>query len=115
MASNFQELSLEERKVYVANLVKNNPKLIPVILTLDKKSTLPLMTKKGYLIPRTFKVTQLMEKLKKEGKISSDKAIYFFINNSIVRQSVSFSELSVTHDSEDGAIHLRVTDIPTFG
>lgn len=69
----------------------------------------------SYLIPRTFKVTQLMDKLKREGRIGSDKAIYFFINNTIVRQGSSFSELSLNHDSEDGAIHLRVTDIPTFG
>lgn len=47
MANNFQELSLEERKVYIANLVNENPKLIPVIINLDKRSTLPLVNKKG--------------------------------------------------------------------
>ena len=68
-----------------------------------------------FLIPRKYKVSQLITKMKKEGRLNSDRALYFFINNMIVKQGVSFGELATTHHSEDGAIYLRVTDIPTFG
>jgi len=56
-----------------------------------------------------------VSRLKKEGKLKSDRAVYFFINNSIVKQGISFGELSAIHNSEDGAIYLRATDIPAFG
>lgn len=67
------------------------------------------------MIPRKYKVTQLVAKLKKEGRLKSDRALYFFINNAIVKQGITFGELSAIHNSQDGAIYLRVTDIPTFG
>ena len=68
-----------------------------------------------FLIPRKYKITQLVSKLKKEGRLKSDRALYFFINNAIVKQGVTFGELSSNYSSEDGALYLRVTDIPTFG
>lgn len=46
MATNFLELPLEERKAHITGLVKSNPKSIPVILTIDKKSTIPQLDKK---------------------------------------------------------------------
>lgn len=46
MSTNFLELSLDERKAYVSKLIKSNPKSIPVILTIDKKSTILSLDKK---------------------------------------------------------------------
>jgi GABA(A) receptor-associated protein len=85
MATNFLELPIQERKEFISNLIKKNPKSIPVVLLVDKKSTIPELNKKRFLIPRKYKVTQLVTKLKKEGRLKSDRALYFFINNAIVK------------------------------
>lgn len=46
MATNFLDLPLEERKAHIHKLIKENPKSLPVILTIDKKSTIPHLDKK---------------------------------------------------------------------
>lgn len=67
------------------------------------------------MIPVSYRITQLVQRLKKEGRLKSDRALYFFVKNSIVKHGMNFGELLANYKSEDGALYLRVTDIPTFG
>lgn len=51
MTTNFLDLSVEDRKEYIAKLIKKNPKSIPVVLMVDKKSSIPELNKKR-LVPK---------------------------------------------------------------
>jgi hypothetical protein len=53
--------------------------------------------------------------MKAQSGLREDRALYFFAQNVVVKHDMTFSELIGKFSAEDGALYLRVTDIPTFG
>ena len=53
--------------------------------------------------------------LRSDNALDEQIALYAFSNKTLILGQITFEELAKTHCSEDGMIHLTLTDISTFG
>ena len=80
-----QEYTFEERKAEGERIREKYPDRIPVIVEKapNAKDTLPDIDKKKFLVPIDIQNSQLSYVIRKRIKLSSDQAMFLFINGKI--------------------------------
>lgn len=71
---------LEKRKAEADRIRQKYPDRIPVICEKVAKSDIPTIDKKKYLVPADLTVGQFVYVIRKRIKLSSEKAIFMFVN-----------------------------------
>lgn len=71
---------LEKRKAEADRIRQKYPDRIPVICEKVEKSDIPTIDKKKYLVPADLTVGQFVYVIRKRIKLSSEKAIFMFVN-----------------------------------
>lgn len=107
--------SASNRKEEVERVLEKYPDRIPIIVEIDKKSGLPELDKTKYLISRDLTVGQFQHVIRKRISLTPDKAIFFFVNNTLPTTSEIMSNVYDKHKDEDGFLVMRVTSENTFG
>ena len=115
MTTKFADLPLEERKAKVNQMLEANPNRVPIILQSDGGLSSDRLLKKRFLIPGNYKINNFLQTLKKEQNFKSDRALFFYIGKTLIKQDKTFNGLYLSNKDEDGILYLRVTDVPTFG
>ncbi|CAO3697742.1 unnamed protein product [Rhizopus microsporus] len=81
MRSKFKdEHTFEKRKAEADRIRQKYPDRIPVICEKVEKSDIPTIDKKKYLVPADLTVGQFVYVIRKRIKLSSEKAIFMFVN-----------------------------------
>lgn len=71
---------VEKRKAEADRIRQKYPDRIPVICEKVEKSDIPTIDKKKYLVPADLTVGQFVYVIRKRIKLSSEKAIFMFVN-----------------------------------
>ena len=108
--------TLEDRKLYSTKLITKYPDRIPVVIQPHSKLLKTAKIEKNkYLMPRNIKITEMMVIFRTIIKIDSSKAIFIFVNNSLIPMRDTVEELYNTYKEQDGFLYITYAYENTFG
>lgn len=110
-----EDHTLKERLLESAKILKKYPGRIPVIVETAKKSTLPKLDKKKYLVPDDLTIAQFVHVIRKRIKLEKDKALFLLINNSLQTQSNLIKQVYNKEKDEDNFLYVIISSESTFG
>lgn len=112
---NFKSKTLEERKLISKKLIKENNLKIPVLMCSFTNSF--KLKKINYLIPKKYKMHNILFLLKSQNEINqnSQDSFYIYANEKIIRYDIKIEEIYSRHKDNDGFLYLQIHSMPTFG
>merc|ERR1711990_969487 len=112
----FQEGTPARQRTAEAKRIRSKyPDRIPVICEKAKGSSIPDIDKKKYLVPADLTVGQFVYVIRKRIKMSSEKAIFIFINNVLPPTAALMSSIYEDQKDEDGFLYITYSGENTFG
>ena len=104
------EKRLEESK----RILDKYPNRIPVICE-RISNNIPQVSRKKYLCPDDLSLANFMYVIRKRMNLSSEKALYLFINNKLVPCSQLLGSIYEAEKNEDGFLYINYAGESTFG
>lgn len=105
-----------EKRREVADRIKAKyPDRIPVIVEKAPKSDAPDIDKKKYLVPSDITVGKFVYEIRKHMKLSPEKAIFLFVNNTLPPTGALISTIYERYKDEDGFLYITYSGENTFG
>jgi len=96
-------------------LIKYNNKY-PIILEKADTSLLPISNKKKYLLPSNLTIGQFILIIRKQIKLESSNAIFLFVDNNIIPQTIeTIEKLYSKYADKDGFLYITYCSENTFG
>lgn len=106
---------LASREKESARIRVKYPERIPVIVEKSKGSDIPQIDKCKYLVPSDLTVGQFIYVLRKRIKLTPEKALFIFINNTLPATSDLLSTIYTEHKDPDGFLYVSYQGESTFG
>lgn len=92
------------------------PDRLPVICEVLKSDIKNLiLDKKKYLVPDDLTVGQFMYVIRKRIELPPEKAMFFFVNNSIPSTAQLIKQIYSEYQDKDGFLYFKVSGENTFG
>jgi GABA(A) receptor-associated protein len=102
----FKSYPLEQRIEEAKRIRAKYPDRIPVIIDRHPNNTsVPTIDKQKYLLPEDMVFSQFMHIIRKRIKLTSQQAIFIFINDKIPTGSTKVSDLYKEYKDEDGFLY----------
>ncbi|KAE8721057.1 Autophagy-related protein 8C [Hibiscus syriacus] len=86
-----------------------------IIVEKAVKSDVPDLDQKKYLVPADLTVGQFVHVVRKRIKLSAEKAIFVFVNNTLPSTAALMSAIYEENKDEDGFLYLTYSGEHTFG
>ena len=109
-----KENSFEKRKSESNNVRIKYPNRIPIIIEVFSKSDIKL-DKFKYLVPFDFVIAQLLCIIKKRINMTSETALFIFINNLVPPATITIGTLYKENRDKDGFMYITISLENTFG
>jgi GABA(A) receptor-associated protein len=114
--SSFKKEHPQDKRTAEAKRIRSKyPDRIPVICEKANGSSIPDIDKKKYLVPSDLTVGQFVYVIRKRIKMSSEKAIFIFINNVLPPTAALMSSIYEEQKDEDGFLYITYSGENTFG
>lgn len=109
--------SFDYRQSESIRIMQKYPDRIPIICQKSKSanSTCPIIDKQKYLVPHDLSIGQYMYILRKRLHLSSEKALYIFINGTIPSVGNLIKNIYHEHKDPDGFLYIYYNLENTFG
>ena len=108
--------SLEKRCKESENILKKYPNRIPVIVERSEKcKEINDIDKNKFLVPNDLTMNQFIYVVRKRLKLSSEKALFVFINDKIIPNSRTLYEIYQEEKEEDDFLYMNYASENTFG
>lgn len=108
--------TFEKRQFEAAKIREKYPDRIPVICEKSPSSKdIPDIDKKKYLVPADLTAGQFLFVIRKRMRLTPEKAIFIFINNTLPPSGDMLSQLYKSYKDEDGFLYVRYSGESTFG
>ena len=109
------EFTFEKRKAEADKIRAKYPDRVPVIVEKTMGSNIDPIDKKKYLVPGDLTIGQFVYVIRKRIKLSQEKAIFLFINNTLPPTAALVSAIYDTHKDSDGFLYVKYSGENTFG
>ena len=98
-------------------ILSKYPERIPIICEKMKHSNdnLPNIDKSKYLVPNDLTIGQFIFVIRKRIHLSSEQALFIFINGNIPSTNSLLSDLYNLHKESDGFLYINYSSENTFG
>lgn len=111
-----EKFSLDERKRESVKVIAKYPERIPIICEKNTNArNTPDIDKTKYLVPCDLTMGQFLYVIRKRLSISSNYALYIFVNGTIPPSSVLLITLYEKEKDEDGFLYMTYSLENTFG
>ncbi|CAH8269302.1 unnamed protein product [Arabidopsis lyrata] len=110
-----QDHDFEKRKAEALRIRDKYPDRVPVIVEKSEKSDIPNIDKKKYLVPADLTVGQFVYVIRKRIQLSSEKAIFIFVDNVLPPTGAMMSTIYEEKKQEDGFLYVTYSGENTFG
>ena len=109
--------SLEHRKAESNRIINKYPDRIPIICQKSKSAniTCPIIDKQKYLVPGDLTIGQYIYIIRKRLQITSEKALYIFVNGTIPNVGKLIANTYQEHKDVDGFLYIYYNFENTFG
>ena len=91
------------------------PDRVPVYVNKKENNDVPDIPKHKYLVPKDMTLGNFVYILRKNMKLTSDKAIFVFINNKVPPTADMMGTLYNENSHEDGFMYIVYSGESTFG
>lgn len=116
MPESFKEsYSLEARKNEAVRIAEKYPNRIPVIVERAKKSDIPELDKRKYLVPTSMTIGQFTYIIRKHIELSSEEGIFLFVNNVLPSTSARIGTIYDEYKDIDNFLYFSVDRESVFG
>lgn len=105
----------EKRKSESQRIRDKYPDRVPIIVQISKKADLPPLDKHKYLVPNDLTIGQFMYVIRKRIKLSAEKAIYIYFDNTLPATAEMVSTAYENHKDKDGFLYCIISGENTFG
>ena len=106
----------EKRCKESENILKKYPNRIPVIVERSEKcKAINDIDKNKFLVPNDLTINQFIYIIRKRLKLSSEKALFVFINDKLVPNSKTLHEIYQDEKEEDAFLYMNYASENTFG
>lgn len=109
------ENSFEYRVSESTRIREKYPNRIPIIVEKSELSDIDSIDKNKYLVPTDLTVGQFMYVIRKRIKLSSEKSIFLFCNDSMPPTGSILAQIYDNNKDEDGFLYFTYTGENTFG
>ena len=107
---------LEKRCKESENILKKYPNRIPVIVERSEKcKEINDIDKNKFLVPNDLTMNQFIYVIRKRLKLSSEKALFVFINDKLMPNSRTLHEIYQEEKEEDDFLYMKYASENTFG
>ena len=97
-------------------VMRKYPDRMAIMVTKHRNSSAKEIDKRKYLVPIDLTLGQFQYVIRKRLHLSSDKALFFFINGEIYCPSTMLVRIyEKEHDIRDGFLHITYSEESTFG
>ena len=110
-----KKFPLVDRKSEATRILKKYPKRVPVIVEKSRSSDINQLDKKKYLVPDDLTVGQFMYVIRKRLKLSPEKAMYMFTNNTLLPSASLITSAYDEYKDEDLFLYFTYSSESTFG
>jgi len=111
-----KKYNFEERKKQVDGIIKKFPDRVPVIIEKEENcKSVPQIDRNKFLVPDYFTMAELIHIIRTKITLTSEKAIFVFINNELVNTSKLVREVYESHKEHDGFLYVKYASENTFG
>ena len=105
--------TLKERDLYSRRLMYKYPDRIPVII--EGIGNVQNLDRTKYLVPKSLAVSEIIFIIRKNIKMDSNKAIFIFVNNTLVQMNSTMGDIYSMHRDSDGFLYIKYSCENTFG
>ncbi len=108
--------SFEKRVKESSNIINKYKDKVPIICEKSLKcGDIPDIDKTKYLVPSDLTVGQFLYVIRKRLKLSPEKAVFIFIDNSIPSSNDTIGIVYKNKKDEDGFLYMTYAGESTFG
>ena len=112
----YKNKSFDERLIESTNIKKKYPTRIPIIVErYNKCKNINDIDKNKYLVPDDLTLGQFIFTIRKRLKLTPEKALFVFVNNSVMPSSLLIKEIYEKNKDKDGFLYMNYTSENTFG
>ena len=116
MAQNFKNLhSFDKRIAESEKIMRKYPDRVPIIIEKHKKSSIPDIDKKKYLVPVDLTVGQLIFVIRRRMKLEKETAIFLFCNDKLPPTASLVNQLYNDNKEDDGFLYITYSSENAFG
>ncbi len=108
-------VSFELRQAESKRILLKYPDRVPVILQAGATLNNVVIDKYKFLVPNDVTVGQFMSIVRNRIKLTSDEAIFLFVNNTLPSSSALMSQIYKEHADPCGFLFFVITSESTFG
>ena len=105
----------DERLEESTRMRNKYPDRIPVICQKTPQSTLSALYKSKYLVPKDLTSSQFLIVIRKRLQLTSEIALFIFIDATLPSTALTFEELYATFKSKDGFLYVSYAEENVFG
>ena len=108
--------SFEKRQNESSNIMKKFHDKIPVIVArTSKHNNVPEIDKHKFLAPSDITFGQFVYVIRKRVELTPEKALFCFVNNSLIATGSMMSEVYHSNKDKDGFLYITYSGENTFG
>jgi GABA(A) receptor-associated protein len=96
-------------------ILEKYPDRVPVMVNRKEKSDVPEIERHKYLVPKNMTVGNFIYIIRKHIKLSSDKALFVFIDNKLICNTEMMDTTYNKYKSDDGFLYVIYSGESTFG
>ncbi|KAG6594664.1 Autophagy-related protein 8C, partial [Cucurbita argyrosperma subsp. sororia] len=108
-------IPLEKRQAEASRIREKYPDRVPVIVEKAGRSKIADIDKNKYLVPADITVGQFVYVVRKRIKLSSEKAIFVFVKDTLPSTGALMSAIYEENKDEDGFLYLSYSGENVFG
>lgn len=109
------KLTFEKRLEETNRILSKYPDKIPIICERNLKSTIPIMEKFKFLVPKETTVGQFLYIIRQKIKVPSEMAIFLLCNNNLLRTTSDLGYVYENNKDKDGFLYIVYTGEMTYG
>lgn len=104
----------------VQKILNKHPERIPIIINIsDQDKLIKTLSKKKYLVPKNLRFGQfsniIRHKIVMENRITPETALFYFLKDTLVNNSIDVGHLYKEHKDDDGILYITIQTESTFG
>jgi len=107
--------TFEKMKEEADRILRKYPDRIPVIVEKGEKSDIPDIDKVKFLVPKDLTVAQFVYVIRRRIKLTPEKAVFLFVNNTLPPTGKMMSELYKENKDETNFLFITYTGESAFG
>ncbi len=94
-------------------ILEKHPDRIPILLVVNSKDL--EIPRKKYLVPDNWTMSDLIIAVRRHNQLKRYEALFFFVNNTLVPNTMNIREVYREQAEPDGLLHVHVTKENVFG